>query len=400
MQIRIGLVTAVLVIVTELLCLALTSQRHGLQDAFTVNLPHRHDPLTHYFLSRYSPGTSSCGTSCVRTSPASASSASSTPFTTSASNAFPSSSNSSTLSESAPWTLDNPCKSPDCSPGRAPSPSSPNATVSTLWCFPRTCSLSAPSVSSPVAFLPPASVLSFAFFGAAFFFANFFLGVTLFLASLCLIAILIGANFLPAVLFDFACFFLVFFLFIMVAIRAVYHRSLPGADSEEKTGAGGARSREKDWKGLRVLRLRCGGFGFGELRDDAELLHEAQSVPVDIAFRHFAVRDAGDGHSGNGERLPGWHNPAEIPFMGTAAGPTGHDRFAFGDDVLDRHTKVGESSAVESRSLLFTLRAAPKIGCRRVVVFVVGCKELVYQRQIALVPNFFNKTTDDSFVIF
>ena len=39
----------------------------------------------------------------------------------SASNAFPCSSNSSTLSESARWALDNPCKSPDCSPGRAPS---------------------------------------------------------------------------------------------------------------------------------------------------------------------------------------------------------------------------------------------------------------------------------------
>jgi hypothetical protein len=34
------------------------------------------------------------------------------------------------------------------------------------------------------------------------------------------------------------------------------------------------------------------------------------------------------------------------------------------------------------------------------MMFVVGCKELVYQRQIALVPNFFNQTTDDSFVIF
>src|SRR5256885_8744327 len=237
MQIRFGLVTVVLVIVTELLCLALTSQQHGLQDAFTGNLPHRHDPLTHYFLSRYSPGTSSCGTSCVRTSPASASSASSTPFTTSASNAFPSSSNSSTLSESAPWTLDNPCKSPDCSPDRAPSPSSANATVSKLWCFPRTCSLSAPAVSPPVVFLPPAFVLTFAFFGASFFFANFFLAVTLFLASLCLIAIFIGANFLPAVLFDFACFFLVFFL---VAIRAVYHRSYKSALSRDIFSVGSA----------------------------------------------------------------------------------------------------------------------------------------------------------------
>src|SRR5436853_7734334 len=145
MQIRFGLVTAVLVIVTELLCLALTSQEHGLQDASSGNLPHRHDPLTHYFLSRYSPGTSSCGTSCVRTSPSSASPASSTPFTTSASNAFPSSSNSSTLYESALSTLVNPCKSPDCSPDRASSPSRANATVPTPWFCPPTCSVTAPA---------------------------------------------------------------------------------------------------------------------------------------------------------------------------------------------------------------------------------------------------------------
>src|SRR5712692_8514823 len=125
---------------------------------------------------------------------------------------FPSSSNSSTLSESAPWMLDNPCKSPDCSPDRAPRPSSANATVSTLWLFPRTCFLSAPAVFPPVVFLPPIFVFTSAFFGAAFFFANFFLGVALFL---------IGTTFLPAVLFDFVRFFLVFFL---VAMRAVYHR--------------------------------------------------------------------------------------------------------------------------------------------------------------------------------
>src|SRR5712691_3719820 len=165
-------------------------------------------------------------------------------------------------------------------------------------------------------------------------------------------------------------------------------------------GAGGARSREKDWKVLRGLRLRCNGFGFGELRDNAELLHKAQSVPADIGFRYLAVREAANGYSRNGELLPGWRNPAKIPFMRTSAGPTGHDCFAFGNDVLDRQSNVGESIAVESHSLLFTLGAAPKIGCRGIMVFVVGSKELVYQRQIALVPNFFNQTTDDSFVIF
>src|SRR2546427_12487453 len=163
MQIRFGLVTAVLVIVTELLCLALTSQQHRLQSAFTGNLPFRHDPLTHYFLSSYSPGTSSCGTSCVRTSPASASSASSTPFTTSASNAFPSSSNSSTLSQSAPWTLDSPCRSPDCRPKRASRCSAGRATVSTLWLFFVACFLSALTLFAPIVFLATAFVFTVAF---------------------------------------------------------------------------------------------------------------------------------------------------------------------------------------------------------------------------------------------
>jgi len=109
--------------------------------------------------------------------------------------------------------------------------------------------------------------------------------------------------------------------------------------------------------------LPYGGFGFGrKLRNDAELLHKAQSVPVDIAFRYLAVGEAADSDSGNGEVLPGWGNPAEIPFMGTVAGPTGHDCIVFGDDVLDRQTKVRESTAIERCSLLFTLGTASKIG--------------------------------------
>src|SRR5258707_11175943 len=148
------------------------------------------------------------------------------------------------------------------------------------------------------------------------------------------------------------------------------------------------RSREPDLKVVRGLRLRSGGFGFGGLRDDAELLHKAQSVPVDPAFRHLAVREAGNGYPGDSELLPRWRNPAQIAFMGTPTGPTGHHCFAFGNDVLDRQTKVGESSAVERCSLLLTLGTSPKIGCRGVMVVVVGGKELVCHRQIALVPKF------------
>src|SRR6266704_178113 len=143
-----------------------------------------------------------------------------------------------------------------------------------------------------------------------------------------------------------------------------------------------------------------GGFGFGELRDDAELLHKAQSIPVDPAFYHLATREAGDADPGDGELLPRGRNPAEIAFMGTPAGPTGHHCFAFGNEVLDRQSKVGEGSAVESRSFLLTLGASPNIRRRRVMVGVGRGKELVCDRQIALVPNLFEQTTDYIFVCF
>jgi len=55
--------------------------------------------------------------------------------------------------------------------------------------------------------------------------------------------------------------------------------------------------------------LPCGGGGDGlglrgEFGDDAELLHEAESVPVDIAFDHLVVREADGGRAGEcGGRL-------------------------------------------------------------------------------------------------
>src|SRR5260370_21928654 len=150
----------------------------------------------------------------------------------------------------------------------------------------------------------------------------------------------------------------------------------------EVTWGFGLKGPTGDQSGLPVFlgepgQLPYGGLGFGsggELRDDAELLREAQSVPVDEAFRYLAVRDASDGHAGDGDLLPRWRNAVEITFMGASAGPAGHDCFAFGNDILDRQVKVGECTAVECCSPLFTIRAAPKIGRRRVIVSVIRSK--------------------------
>src|SRR5258708_20029977 len=69
-------------------------------DLLLVNLDSERRIYGRSLLS-YSPGTSSCGTSCAVTSDLSASGASSTPLMIPASNACPSSSSSSALSESA-----------------------------------------------------------------------------------------------------------------------------------------------------------------------------------------------------------------------------------------------------------------------------------------------------------
>ena len=176
--------------------------------------------------------------------------ASSTPVTASASNAFPSSSNSPTLSESAPATLDNPCKSPDCWPERASGPSGENATVSTLWLFSRTCFLGTLTVFAPIVFLPTAFVFTATFFGAGFF-VNFFLGIPLFLLA----SFILGVTFLPAVLVAFEGFFLVFFL---ADIRAVYHRHLRRAS----IGVLGVASRKLSQFPSKRVRASAGnGFG-------------------------------------------------------------------------------------------------------------------------------------------
>src|SRR5882724_4875452 len=195
------------------------------------------EPLAHYSLSRYSPGTSFCGTSCVLTSFWSMSPACSTPATASASNAFPSSINSDTLSESAPSMFDNPCKSPDCAPDVSLRASGANASVSTLWPRPRV--LSAVGVLAPIVFRPRAFVFTAFFFKAGFFFANFFLEVPLFLTRFFLTVFFSGFPFFPADPLGFVSFFLVLFL----AMRAVYHRHVPAHETELDVQRGNPR----DW---------------------------------------------------------------------------------------------------------------------------------------------------------
>ena len=162
--------------------------------------------ISRHSSSRYSPGTSSSGTSRVRTSFPSRSPESSTPATIPASNEFPSSNNSSTLSESTLSTLDKPCRSPDCNPEGSGRRLDEPAWRRSLRLF----------------LLIPILVFSPGVFANAFFFAVAFFGTaSLFDNCFEVFRFCTGRRagaFLVSLFFALVDFFLLFFL---VAIRAV-----------------------------------------------------------------------------------------------------------------------------------------------------------------------------------
>lgn len=65
----------------------------------------------------------------------------------------------------------------------------------------------------------------------------------------------------------------------------------------------------------RAEQLPCGsdGFGFSQLGDGAELLRQAQSIPVDPTFCHLSANEADDGYSGYAKLLPVGAIPLRSP---------------------------------------------------------------------------------------
>src|SRR5215212_6727154 len=72
--------------------------------------------------------------------------------------------------------------------------------------------------------------------------------------------------------------------------------------------------------------------------------------------------------------------------MGAANAPAERYHFAFGEDIVERHRKVGEGRAVGSDQLLHAL-SARRQGGRARVLEVVGSHELVHGGHVALAPR-------------
>jgi hypothetical protein len=146
--------------------------------------------------------------------------------------------------------------------------------------------------------------------------------------------------------------------------------------------------------------LVCGDQGLGGLGDDAELAHQAQSIPIDEAFDDLAVREAGNGYPGDRELLPRGRNAVELALMNAAAGPTSHNGFAIGKEIFHVQAKILEGVAIKGDALLLTFGTLAKIGRGSVMVLIRGGDDFIRDLQIALIPKFIKQAADNSFILF
>ena len=102
-----------------------------------------------------------------------------------------------------------------------------------------------------------------------------------------------------------------------------------------------------------------GAFG---TRDDANLAHHLQRLPVVPVLDDPAHRDAVHAHPAHLDLSAGRGNAHELAPMGAAGGPAGYCHVPFGALLLDGKVNVGESRMVRAHDLLDGLGTAAQLG--------------------------------------
>ena len=84
-----------------------------------------------------------------------------------------------------------------------------------------------------------------------------------------------------------------------------------------------------------------GAFEVTNGRDNAELLHHAQSVIIAVGIHYFPVGDVVDRYSVNRYILICRGNSQVLAFVGTGHGPASNYFIPFGNQVLDGPAQIG-----------------------------------------------------------
>ena len=134
-------------------------------------------------------------------------------------------------------------------------------------------------------------------------------------------------------------------------------------------------------------------------RNDAELLHHAQSVPIAVGIHDFSVSDVVDGHSIHGYFLIGrWDSQVFAP-LGTGNGPAGNYFIFLGDHVLNGEVQIGV--ACEEDQKLAFVSFGTNGGTENVWAMqsVAWGDDFAYKFKLAFVPNFLIEALDNGFVL-
>src|SRR5439155_24475622 len=98
-------------------------------------------------------------------------------------------------------------------------------------------------------------------------------------------------------------------------------------------------------------------LGVGELRNNAELLHHPERVPVRVLLDDLPVRKAGESESRDLHLLAGGGDAHQVAVVGAATCPAGRDLVALGGLIVDRDPAIRVRRAKGGDVFLETVRA-------------------------------------------
>jgi hypothetical protein len=126
-------------------------------------------------------------------------------------------------------------------------------------------------------------------------------------------------------------------------------------------------------------------------RDNAELLHHAQRIPVGPGFHDLSAGDVEYVDPRHHDRLAGGGNAHQLALVRAASCPADHHPDPFGKLVFDSEVNVGKGTAVEGDELFEALGTRRQFDAEA-VGDVAGVENLICYDQISLVPDFLNAT--------
>src|SRR6266508_2476756 len=166
-----------------------------------------------------------------------------------------------------------------------------------------------------------------------------------------------------------------------------------GARPRHRTGLASHFPRVAGYASMSLLRPRPGR------RDNAELLHQVQPIPLLELLRHLPPGQTADADAGEAEALAGARDAQQLSLVRPLGRPARRDLVPFREHVLDGAVQIGDGGDVHRPLLLGTLQPRRLPG-QGTMVHVVLRDELTGPVHPLLVDDLLKPAPNDRLVLF